>query len=76
MQARTFLCNIIEYKMHITYFTIMIDDFIILQGEKCNKCDGVTHVHCLANYASNHGGLGCPNCNQPMSKHNSSRNAF
>ncbi|KAG5311665.1 NSE1 protein, partial [Acromyrmex insinuator] len=45
----------------VSYFTMMIG-FIILQGDKCNKCDAITHVHCLKNYARNHSSLGCPNC--------------
>jgi len=51
-------------------------DFIILQGEKCNKCDTITHVYCLENYARNHGGLGCPNCHHLVSRHTDSSNFF
>ncbi|XP_011056937.1 PREDICTED: non-structural maintenance of chromosomes element 1 homolog isoform X1 [Acromyrmex echinatior] len=34
----------------------------LFYGDKCNKCDAITHVHCLKNYARNHSSLGCPNC--------------
>lgn len=73
MQAGTILCNISMNVMCIFYFTKIIDS-VILQGEKCNKCDATTHVYCLEDYAKNHGGLGCPNCHHPISEYNDSSN--
>lgn len=46
----------------------------LFHGEKCEKCDAITHVYCLENYTRN-GGLGCPNCHHSTSRHNAGDNA-
>ncbi|XP_011640499.1 non-structural maintenance of chromosomes element 1 homolog [Pogonomyrmex barbatus] len=37
----------------------------LFYGEKCNKCNTITHIYCLENYSRNRG-VGCPNCHHLM----------
>ncbi|KYN31874.1 Non-structural maintenance of chromosomes element 1 like protein [Trachymyrmex septentrionalis] len=41
----------------------------LFYGDKCDKCDAITHVFCLKNYARDHS-LGCPNCLFSTSRQN------
>ncbi|EZA60555.1 hypothetical protein X777_14581 [Ooceraea biroi] len=51
-----------------------IINFIITQGEKCDKCDTTTHIYCLKDYTKTHSGLGCPNCHYSVSEPDNSNN--
>lgn len=83
MQARSFLCKLIEAKVKARYVTIcsillqhykVIYQYVvtiiinlITQGEKCKQCDAVTHTYCLKTYTMGQSNLECPNCVHSLS---------